>query len=753
MVMLQSPTKPTTDTAPQTPVNGSQLSPNSQPDSPKSNTSPEASNKANAVNDSLMRAPSPNAGLASPTAKIPKFIITPQQNQQAVNNNNNNNNNSNNNHLSGIKTNEESLRYSMERLKQMTEQQRRSSTPTNEEQEGEALTARLNNNRRSQSPTGNATVNATPQQQQQQQQPTHPPATAQQQQQLSFISATPQRKLLDLNSVRQLARPEPLQHPHAALLQQHPHLLQNPQFLAAAAHAHQHHHHHHGHGHGHQHPVFHPHLPTAAAVAATAFHLRAPPVLAPAATTTLSLPGHTHPSPAHSPLSPPNSPQHSTEQTAAHSITLIPTTNATVSSVLPPNAAPHTNLPQMSNIPQMPPSSLQQQQQQPHPASAAGHLSLSPSSSSTTISSVSAASSSHDMDLEKLKLVAQAQAAVVARSAASQAVNLNGAGPGIASRPDLSDYGFRIQLGGLAAAAAAAAATSRQIAAANYARSDTSEELNVDGNDEESNDEGSQGPPSVCPVDLTRSVPNGHVTSTTTSPTSTTSTPTTTSEKETNKRLAFSVENILDPTKFTGKMQQQHYANQRQWSCSGSSNYDRDEEMHDDEHSEDMSAQDLNDMDQDDMCDDGMSDIDDHASETDSKKGDGRSGDGKSNSSGGGSKPRRARTAFTYEQLVSLENKFKTTRYLSVCERLNLALSLSLTETQVKIWFQNRRTKWKKQNPGMDVNSPTIPPPTGSFGPGAYASSLLYSHTMPYSPYGPYFHPLGAAHHLSHSHS
>ncbi|EHB07003.1 NK1 transcription factor-related protein 1 [Heterocephalus glaber] len=62
-------------------------------------------------------------------------------------------------------------------------------------------------------------------------------------------------------------------------------------------------------------------------------------------------------------------------------------------------------------------------------------------------------------------------------------------------------------------------------------------------------------------------------------------------------------------------------------------------------------------------------------------------------------KPRRARTAFTYEQLVALENKFKATRYLSVCERLNLALSLSLTETQVKIWFQNRRTKWKKQNP------------------------------------------------------
>lgn len=46
-------------------------------------------------------------------------------------------------------------------------------------------------------------------------------------------------------------------------------------------------------------------------------------------------------------------------------------------------------------------------------------------------------------------------------------------------------------------------------------------------------------------------------------------------------------------------------------------------------------------------------------------------------------KQRRARTAFTYEQLVALENKFKSTRYLSVCERLNLALRLSLTETQV----------------------------------------------------------------------
>ncbi|CAI2356883.1 unnamed protein product [Caenorhabditis sp. 36 PRJEB53466] len=73
-------------------------------------------------------------------------------------------------------------------------------------------------------------------------------------------------------------------------------------------------------------------------------------------------------------------------------------------------------------------------------------------------------------------------------------------------------------------------------------------------------------------------------------------------------------------------------------------------------------------------------------------------------------KMRRARTAFSYEQLVALESKFKSSRYLSVCERLNLAIQLQLSETQVKIWFQNRRTKWKKHNPGQDANTPQTPP-------------------------------------------
>lgn len=98
-------------------------------------------------------------------------------------------------------------------------------------------------------------------------------------------------------------------------------------------------------------------------------------------------------------------------------------------------------------------------------------------------------------------------------------------------------------------------------------------------------------------------------------------------------------------------------------------------------------------------------------------------------------KPRRARTAFTYEQLVALENKFRATRYLSVCERLNLALSLSLTETQVKIWFQNRRTKWKKQNPGVDSTaqpgSSALPPGRGGGSPGSPGPGSLAYQTFP----------------------
>ncbi|XP_045585696.1 barH-like 1 homeobox protein [Procambarus clarkii] len=60
-------------------------------------------------------------------------------------------------------------------------------------------------------------------------------------------------------------------------------------------------------------------------------------------------------------------------------------------------------------------------------------------------------------------------------------------------------------------------------------------------------------------------------------------------------------------------------------------------------------------------------------------------------------KQRKARTAFSDNQLQTLEKSFERQKYLSVQDRMELAAKLNLTDTQVKTWYQNRRTKWKRQ--------------------------------------------------------